>query len=209
MFDILTKNDIFVKTAKGLLFDRFVKICQNDLMGKTKNIDIEDRKRDILEGALKCFLNFGFSKTSMDDVAKEVGISRPLIYLKFKNKEDLLLGLFDYIMESPMEEAVEIAAASGSRREKLERFTEVLYVGPWGRISGKPMSDEFFNSCCTLDEKHFEKFEKLKLKLLGEILGDKLEAEVFALSCDGLFEDQPSLNVLKKRLSVLVEKFSP
>jgi AcrR family transcriptional regulator len=53
----------------------------------------EKRRKQILEGALHCFLSFGFSKTSMEDVAKEAGVSRPLVYLKFGNKDALFAGV--------------------------------------------------------------------------------------------------------------------
>lgn len=177
-------------------------------MAKAKTINVEDRKKDILDAALSCFLNFGFSKTSMDDVAKRAGISRPLIYLKFKNKEDLLLGLFDHIMEGPLKEAEEIAKSGLSKKEKLSRLVEVLKIGPWGKISGCAMSQEFFSTCSNMDEKTFEKYEKQKLKLLTEILGDKSEAEVFALASEGFMDDLPTCNVLKKRFDVLIDKFS-
>lgn len=176
-------------------------------MAKATKVNIEERKKDILDAALYCFLNFGYSKTSMDDVAKKAGISRPLIYLKFKNKEDLLLGLFDHIMEGRLEEAEKIASLSISKKEKLQRFVEVLKIDPWSKISGCPMSQEFFNTCCNMDEKNFEKFEKQKLKILSDIAGDKQEAEVFALCMDGLLEDVPSCTILKKRLEILVDKF--
>lgn len=189
--------------------DTFYIFCHNAIMAKAKkSIDIEERKKDILDAALHCFLNFGYAKTSMDDVAKKAGISRPLIYLKFKNKEDLLLGLFDHITEGPMIEAEEIAKSSLSKKEKLLKMVEVLKIGPWSKISGCPMSQEFFNSCCNLDEKHFEKYEKQKLKLLTEILGDKSEAEVFALAAEGFVEDHPSCSVLKKRFEILIDKFA-
>ncbi len=177
-------------------------------MAKAKQIDIEERKKDILDAALYCFINFGYAKTSMDDVAKKAGISRPLIYLKFKNKEDLLLGLFDHITEGPLLDAEEIAKSSLSKKEKLLKLVEALKLGPWAKISGCPMSQEFFSSCCNMDEKHFEKYEKQKLKLLTEILGDKSEAEVFALAADGFVEDHPSCSVLKKRFEILIEKFA-
>lgn len=188
--------------------DTFYIFCHNPFMAKAKQINIEERKKDILDAALYCFLNFGYAKTSMDDVAKKAGISRPLIYLKFKNKEDLLLGLFDHITEGPLLEAEEIVKSSLSKKEKLQKLVEVLKIGPWGKISGCPMSQEFFNSCCDLDEKHFEKYEKQKLKLLAEILGDKAEAEVFALAADGFVEDHPSCTVLKKRFDILIDKFT-
>lgn len=176
-------------------------------MVKTNKDNIEDRKKDILEAALNCFLNFGYAKTSMDDVAKKAGISRPLIYLKFKNKEDLLLGLFDHIMDGRLEAADEIAKSNATKFEKLSKVVEVLKIAPWSKISGCPMSQEFFNSCCDLDQKTFEKFEKQKIKILTEILGDKTEAEVFSFAADGFLEDVPSCTVLKKRFEVLIEKF--
>ncbi len=176
-------------------------------MSKSTQTNIEERKKDILDAAMYCFLNFGYNKTSMDDVAKKAGISRPLIYLKFKNKEDLLLGLFDHIMQGRIEEGEKIASGGGSKKDKLTKLIEVLKLEPWSKISGCPMSQEFFNSCCDLDEKNFEKFEKQKLKVLTEILGNKLEAEVFLLASDGLIEDVPSCSVLRKRYDVLIEKF--
>lgn len=177
-------------------------------MTKVKTINIEERRKDILDAALYCFLNFGYSKTSMDDVAKKAGLSRPLIYLKFKNKEDLLIGLFDHIMEGPLAQAAEIAKSNLSKKERLGRVVEVLKIGPWGKISGCPMSQEFFSTCCMLDEKHFENFEKQKMKILTEILGDKTEAEVFSLAADGFLDDHPTCSQLKKRFDVLIEKFS-
>lgn len=176
-------------------------------MVKANSANIEDRKKDILDAALNCFLNFGYAKTSMDDVAKKAGISRPLIYLKFKNKEDLLLGLFDHIMDGRLEESEKIAQSHLSKKEKLTKVVDVLKLAPWGKISGYPMSQEFFNTCCNMDEKNFEKFEKQKLKILTEILGDKAEAEVFSFAADGFYEDVPTCSVLKKRFEILIDKF--
>ena len=177
-------------------------------MAKAKATNIEDRKKDILDAALFCFLNFGFSKTSMDDVAKKAGISRPLIYLKFKNKEDLLLGLFDHIMDAPLLEAEEVVKSQLSKREKLVKVMELLKIGPWGKISGCAMSQEFFNTCSQMDEKSFEKFVKHKIRLIAEILGDKTEAEIFVMAAEGFVEDMPTCSVLKKRFDVLIEKFT-
>ncbi len=170
--------------------------------------NVEERKKDIMEAALHCFLNFGYSKTSMDDVAKKAGISRPLIYLKFKNKEDLLLGLFDYIMDGRLEEAEKLIDADLTTKEKLTRMFEIVKIEPWGKISGCPMSQEFFETCHNFDEKAFEKFEKQKHSIVSRILGDKHTAEVFIMSFDGLLEDHPTCAVLKKRMEVLIDKFA-
>lgn len=177
-------------------------------MVRAKDTNIEERKKDILDAALHCFLNFGYAKTSMDDVAKKAGLSRPLIYLKFKNKEDLLLGLFDHIMEGRLEEVEKLVKTSLSKKEKLTKMCEILKVEPWSKISGCPMSQEFFGTCCNFDSKAYDKFEKQKLKLTTDILGDKNQAEVFIMASDGLLEDVPSCNIFKKRLEILIDQFT-
>jgi len=45
-----------------------------------------ERRNQILAAALHCFLQFGYAKTSMDDVASNANLSSPLIYLRFKSK---------------------------------------------------------------------------------------------------------------------------
>jgi AcrR family transcriptional regulator len=49
-----------------------------------------ERKMEILDAFMKLVSRFGIDKTTMQDVAKEAGISVGLIYKDFKNKEDLV-----------------------------------------------------------------------------------------------------------------------
>jgi AcrR family transcriptional regulator len=177
-------------------------------MAKANNTIDEERRKAILDAALYCFLHFGYSKTSMDDVAKKANLSRPLIYLKFKNKEDLLLGIFDHIMLGRVEEGEKFLDQDMGPREKLLKVFDVLTIQPWASISGFPMSPEFFGTCEMCDSKSFEKFQKNKLKFATAILNDKALAEVFVMAIHGQMEDLPTVNVLKKRLEILITRFT-
>ena len=54
----------------------------------------ERRKiRLILKAAKKAFYAHGYLKTTMDDIALEAGMSKPLIYKRFKSKDDLFFSL--------------------------------------------------------------------------------------------------------------------
>jgi AcrR family transcriptional regulator len=176
-------------------------------MSKAINNNDQERRQEITEAALYCFLHFGYAKTSMDDVAKKANLSRPLIYLKFKNKESLLIGIFEQLMNGRLEETEEIAGSSLSKKEKLLKIVEILTLSPWEKISGYPMSAEFYKSCDLMDPKTVQRFEKHQLKLVMGIFGDKTVAEVFILSLEGLMADLPSTNVLRKRADILVERF--
>lgn len=48
-----------------------------------------DRPAEITEAALAAFAENGYAATRVDDVAKRAGVSKGLLYLYFKTKEDL------------------------------------------------------------------------------------------------------------------------
>lgn len=56
-------------------------------------MDNSDREQQILDAAADLIIRHGYDKTTMGDVADAVGISRPLVYIHFKSKDDLLEAL--------------------------------------------------------------------------------------------------------------------
>jgi len=54
---------------------------------------IDPKQQAILEAAWAAFSTYGFRKTSMDDIAKGAGMSRPALYLHFKNKDAIFRAL--------------------------------------------------------------------------------------------------------------------
>ncbi|KIC39533.1 TetR/AcrR family transcriptional regulator [Leisingera sp. ANG-M7] len=54
---------------------------------------IDPKQQAILEAAWMAFSTYGFRKTSMDDIAKGAGMSRPALYLHFKNKDAIFRAL--------------------------------------------------------------------------------------------------------------------
>jgi AcrR family transcriptional regulator len=55
----------------------------------------EEAKNRILEAALQEFSEKGFYQTTMDDVAKRVGVSKGALYLYFNSKEELFKGIYE------------------------------------------------------------------------------------------------------------------
>lgn len=51
--------------------------------------DPEVRKKEILKGALKVFSKKGYDKTTITDIAKELGISQGLCYRYYASKEEI------------------------------------------------------------------------------------------------------------------------
>lgn len=55
--------------------------------------DTEQREQRILDAAVAVILRQGYDKTTMSDVAEEVGVSRGIVYLHFESKEKLFEAL--------------------------------------------------------------------------------------------------------------------
>jgi TetR/AcrR family acrAB operon transcriptional repressor len=55
--------------------------------------DNEAREQRILNAAADLFIHYGYDKTTVDDVAREAGVSKGAIYLHFKSKDELFEGL--------------------------------------------------------------------------------------------------------------------
>ncbi len=58
-----------------------------------KEKEKENRRNYITDSAENIFFQRGYDDVSMNDIAKEVGISRTALYLYFKNKEDIYLAI--------------------------------------------------------------------------------------------------------------------
>lgn len=78
-------------------------------MAKKANDPVQEqliaaRRSQILDAATTVFAAKGFSRATIKDVAQEAGIADGTIYIYFKNKTALLLGLLDRINESDRRE---------------------------------------------------------------------------------------------------------
>ena len=54
----------------------------------------------ILHNATEMFLNLGFKSVTMDDIARNSGVSKKTIYAHFSNKTDLVEAVTDHLFDS-------------------------------------------------------------------------------------------------------------
>ena len=57
-------------------------------------------KEKILLNATDMFLNLGFKSVTMDDIARNSGVSKKTIYAHFSNKTDLVEGVTNYLFDT-------------------------------------------------------------------------------------------------------------
>jgi AcrR family transcriptional regulator len=79
----------------------------------------DERLAAILDAAYACFTRHGVRRTTMDDIAREAGISRAAVYLHVRNKEDAFRRLASRLLDGAVDRARAAAAAEGSLVERL------------------------------------------------------------------------------------------
>jgi AcrR family transcriptional regulator len=88
------------------------------------------KRERILEEAVKLFYQRGFTGTTLDDIAAELGVTKPFIYTHFRSKTDLLAALCMPTIELSLEAVSRAAKGTGSPTERLYcavvDFTQVV-----------------------------------------------------------------------------------
>jgi AcrR family transcriptional regulator len=98
-----------------------------------------DRRRDpdgkreaILRTSVQLFLDDGYARTALNDIADKLKITKPALYHYFRNKEEILLECYRWGCLLIRESLDEISARGGTGLDKVSAFirsyTEVIAV---------------------------------------------------------------------------------
>jgi AcrR family transcriptional regulator len=86
-----------------------------------------EKRRLILDAAMRVFAREGFHHCRVSDVADEAGVAYGLVYHYFKSKEEILDTLFTERWQIMLDAIAEIDARPGiSAREKLEQVASFI-----------------------------------------------------------------------------------
>jgi AcrR family transcriptional regulator len=83
------------------------------------------REEQLLGNAIQLFSRGGFRETSLQEIAVELGITRPLFYYYFESKEELLWRIIGHLGDVLLEQARPIATADRTPRERLRALLEM------------------------------------------------------------------------------------
>lgn len=85
-----------------------------------------DTKQKILEGAHKLFHKFGVRSVTMDDIARELGISKKTIYQYFQDKDEIVTIGTKMHIEREIKEFTMIAESSQDSLDELFKVSLCL-----------------------------------------------------------------------------------
>jgi len=133
----------------------------------TKN---SNRKEQIIDAAIKVFAGKGFYNATVADVARTAGIADGTIYLYFKNKDDLLISLFETKMEKILDRFTTALPETLPAKEKLSRFIQLhLQLIEEDQNLAEVFQVELRQSSKFLKDYHNQKFIDF-LNVIGQII---------------------------------------
>src|SRR5438093_9194390 len=92
----------------------------------------EDKRRLILDAAVRVFARKGYHSSRVGDIAEEAGVAHGLLYHYFESKEALLEAVFRDTWSTIVDSIREIEARGEAASEQLRRVA-ALFLRAWAR----------------------------------------------------------------------------
>jgi AcrR family transcriptional regulator len=91
----------------------------------------DDARERILVAAERCIDRHGIRKTTIDDIASEIGLSRPSVYRYFADRDDLLIELITRHGQALLGQARKSFSRQSSLADQI--VESLLYIADHGR----------------------------------------------------------------------------
>lgn len=95
-----------------------------------------ERRRQLLDTAIRVFARTGFHDTTMSQIAETAGVTKPVLYQHFASKRDLYLAVLEDVGRRMRDAVLEAAGTEGSPRAQVEAgfsaFVRFVVEDRWG-----------------------------------------------------------------------------
>ena len=96
-------------------------------MSKLKPQEVEQRKREIIEAARRCFLLNGFHQTTTDEICREAAITPGGLYHYFGSKEEIISAVIEDAAHTTVQNLRSTAEASGDVRSAVQALASQFF----------------------------------------------------------------------------------
>ncbi len=138
-----------------------------------------DVRQQVLEQASRLFLQYGFKKTTMDDIASGVGISKGALYLHFDSKETIFLEISNHVRTHVLGLLAGLATSDLPPDEKLRRMFLDSLLFAWDYFHQAPHAPEVWGETTAMFAARNATFYKQCQRLTAQVVAEGQAAGVF------------------------------
>ena len=139
-----------------------------------KIVDKFQKRQNIALSSIDLFVEKGFHKLTVSEVAKNANIAKGTIYKYFENKEDIVFAIIEYAQESYDKEVIENIKSSTCVKDKIFALFSLCISQTKESIKRRKIYKEYIAICLDNPSKKIIEFQKnMKIKYtqwLDEIL---------------------------------------
>lgn len=93
-----------------------------------REVQAQERRKQLIDTALKLFAEKGMERTSIKDIATEAGVAQGLLYHYFRSKDELLYAIIGQYNPLPEMSVLLTGAESRPARDVLMQMAERAYA---------------------------------------------------------------------------------
>ncbi|MCD0486711.1 TetR/AcrR family transcriptional regulator [Pedobacter sp. MC2016-14] len=90
-------------------------------------VETDKKRESIIDGAIKRFMHFGINKTTMNEIADDLSVSKPSLYYYFPDKSSLILGVVERIFTDYFEALKKDYKEGAPLDTTLNNFIEIRH----------------------------------------------------------------------------------
>jgi len=94
---------------------------------------------------MRVFLSYGYQRVTMDDLARAADMSRPALYLLFRNKADIYRAIGERMFEQSAAAIATVMAGPGSLGERLNAAIDQVMIEMMCQINESPHGAELLD----------------------------------------------------------------
>jgi len=146
----------------------------DEFVGAGDPDDPRERKRvRILESATQLFLQLGYRRTSVDEIARRASVSKGTVYLYFKNKSDLLVHGIAVEKRRYITRLEPILNEDLPPRERLRGWIRLmLELGTEMPLTSRLLGgdQDLHVALHDIDDHNWNQWQEMGVEILGELL---------------------------------------
>lgn len=96
-------------------------------IGSKRRMRAPERRKQLLEVARRVFGGRGYHTVTMDDIARESGVTKPILYDHFPSKRDLYRALLEADLENLRRRVVDALEGSPGNRERIRASFQAYF----------------------------------------------------------------------------------
>lgn len=185
-----------------------------------------NKRESIIRAAHAQFRLYGYRKTSMEDIAGELGISRTSLYSYFKNKDEIFRSVSIWLHERAMADAEQCLMESWDRKNVSSKIVQALlarhlsfHEEQFHSVHAEELQDEYSRLCGDVVVESNAKFQRLLADGLDVAVAESLiyvdlddvntaeVAEVLNLATAGLKRGAVRPGLFEARVTRMVNIF--